>query len=108
MKEQPYRVLCLSAAVALLGASKSLKRELGAPEWLVRGEPSAVTEEILKKLPKGLLEKFSICMRVERFGSYISELSRLGVSHMVFSYPIDLSTETLQELASALKPLKRR
>lgn len=107
VKEQPYRVLCLSAAVALLGASKSLKRKLGAPEWLLRGEPS-VTEEILKKLPKGLLEKFSICMHVERFGSYISELSRLGVSHMVFSYPIDLSTETLQELASALKPLKRR
>ena len=105
-RPQAYRLLRIASAVVALGAPATVlnkfgfrKRLHGAIEELKAG---LRIESVLRHVPAEVVDNFSIYTPSSRLGSYITELGDLGVTHIVFGFPQNLSKITIRDLASAL------
>jgi len=54
------------------------------------------------KIPEEVVERFSIYKSSNALSSYILKLREIGVKHIVFGYPQNISKETLRTLALSL------
>lgn len=109
MKPQPgiLQLAKLSSAVVAVGTTGAVLRKFGLYEKLRKArkmsEASSTVEAILAEVPDEVVEDFSITMKATNLPSYLAELRRLGVSHVVFGYPQNYSVATVKELGEALR-----
>jgi hypothetical protein len=98
-----------SAAVVALGASTGTLKRFGIYRKLreVRKMTEAVPSvgNILPLVPDEVVDDFSITMSKSQLPGYLTELKRLGVSHVVFGYPQNHSTKTVKELGRIISKL---
>jgi len=103
---QAYRLLRVASAVVALGAPRAVLDEFGFSKRLRRAkkehESGLRIESVVKHVPAEVVDSFSIYTRSSRLRSYLSELGDLGISHIVFGFPQNLSKITIRDLASAL------
>ena len=95
--ESLYKLLRVSSATVALGASDSTLKRLGFYERLrgfkrLLAEDSRL-EDFLDEIPDDILEEFAICTCRSELKRIISDFKRLGVTHVIFSYPQVLSWE---------------
>jgi len=106
------RMLEFASAIVLLGASKAVLKQFSLLESVEDArrelQSKQLESSILKMLPPDLAKKFSIFKRRDELPDYLDQLQRLGVEHVVFSYPQGYSIETMKELAEGLKLWKMR
>jgi hypothetical protein len=105
-KPEIYRILQFASAAVALGASNKILREFSLLETLepLRRELNTrrLDGSVLKSIPSGITDKFSILKSQNELPKYVGELERLGVQYMVFSYPQSHSAQTINELATGL------
>jgi len=103
---QAYRLLRVASAVVALGTPRAVLDEFGFSKRLRRAkkehESGLRIESVVKHVPAEVVDSFSIYTRSSRLRSYLSELGDLGISHIVFGFPQNLSKITIRDLASAL------
>jgi alkanesulfonate monooxygenase SsuD/methylene tetrahydromethanopterin reductase-like flavin-dependent oxidoreductase (luciferase family) len=98
------------AAVVALGASSGVLKRFGLYSKLrnarkmARAAPNV--EKILGLVPEEVVDDFSITMRISQLPTYLTELKRLGVSHVVFGYPQNHSVQAVKELGRAISKLR--
>ena len=108
LKPQPdiLQLAKVSSAVVAVGATSAVLRRFGLYEKLRKArkmsEASPTVEAILAEVPDEVVEDFSITMKATNLPSYLAELRKLGVSHVVFGYPQNYSVATVEELGEAL------
>jgi hypothetical protein len=102
-----YSSLRASSAVVALGTPNLILRKLGFYEQIVEArnklDSGSNITSILKDIPQKAFELFSIFKSSTELGPYLSEISKMNVEHVVFSYPQNVSEKTVRELAHALK-----
>jgi hypothetical protein len=105
-RPQAYRVLRIASAVVALGAPATVLDEFGLSKRLRRAmkehEAGARIESVVKHVPKEIVDSFSIYAPSSRLRSCLTELNKLGISHIVFGFPQNLSKVTIRDLASTL------
>jgi len=101
-----HRILQYASATVALGASRSVLEQFSFSEML---EPAlkkfasgTLESSVLKLIPSMVIEEFSILKCQHDLPTYLDELRRLGIDHVVFAYPQGYSIETIRELAEAL------
>jgi len=103
---QAYRLLRVASAVVALGAPTAVLDGFGFSKRLRRAkkehESGLRIESVVKHVPAEVVDSFSIYTPSSRLRSYLSELGDLGISHIVFGFPQNLSKITIRDLASAL------
>jgi len=106
-RPQAYRLLRIASAVVALGAPAAVldefelgKRLQGAIE---EHEAGLRIESVVRHVPAEVVDNFSIYTPSSKLRSYLRELGDLGISHMVFGFPQNLSKITIRDLASALR-----
>jgi len=106
LDKKAYNLLRIASAVVALGASKVVLKEFGMHEKIVAAkekmEAGASLESVLNEIPPEIVGVFSIFKRTRELKSYVFELSRLGIKHVVFSYPQNFSEKTIKDLAKGL------
>jgi hypothetical protein len=106
-----YSSLRASSAVVALGAPDLILRRLGLYEQIVEGrnklDSGSNIASILKDIPQKAFELFSIFKSSTELGSYLSEISKANIEHVVFIYPQNFSEKTVRELAQALKGYRK-
>lgn len=104
--------LRISSAVVALGAPRTILKRIGLHEKIVEAkkklDSGLAIKSILDDIPLKTVEFFSIFKPSSQLGTYLSELSKMKVEHMVFSYPQNFSEKTIKELAQALKSIKEQ
>lgn len=99
-----------SAAVVALGASNGVLKRFGLYHKLRNArkmaEAAPIVEKILSQVPDEVMDDFSITMRISQLPMYLTQLKRLGVSHVVFGYPQNRSMQTVKELGRAISKLR--
>lgn len=102
-----YNLLKVSSAAVTLGASKTVLEKLGIYEKVAQAnrglDTGASLESIANSIPARSMEFFSIHKHSSELGAYLSELSEIGIKHVVFGYPQNYSTKTIQQLPQALR-----
>jgi len=105
-RPQAYRLLCIASAVVTLGAPKAILDEFGLGKRLQRAkeehEAGARIESVVRYVPNEVVDNFSIYTPSSKLSSYLRELGDLGISHVVFGFPQNLSKVTIRDLANAL------
>jgi len=105
-RPQAYRLLRIASAVVALGAPAAVLDEFRFSKRLRRAmeelEAGLRIESVVRHVPSEIVDNFSIYTPSCRLRSYLSELGDLGISHIVFGFPQNLSKITIRELASAL------
>jgi len=98
------------AAVVALGASDSVLKRFGLYSKLRNARKLAEVapnlEKILNQVPGEVMDEFSISMRISQLPTYLTQLKRLGVSHVVFGYPQNSSLQTVKELGRTIRKLR--
>jgi len=109
-KPEMYKLLQLSSATVAVEASNSVLRRFSLLEALGPARRELLSKpldsSVLKLIPSEVVEKFSIFKSQDELPTYIGELERLGVEHVVFSYPQGYSIESLGELAEGLSRIR--
>jgi len=101
-----HKILRFASATVALGASDdvlekfSLLKSLEPARRELQKRP--LDKSILELIPSHVIDKFSIFKRQDELPQYIEQLKRLGVKHIVFSYPQSYSAKTTEELSEAL------
>jgi len=101
-----HKILRYASATVALGASDavlekfSLLKSLEPARRELQKRP--LDKSILELIPSHVIDKFSIFKRQDELPQHIDELKRLGVKHIVFSYPQSYSAKTTEELSEAL------
>ena len=101
-----HKILRYASATVALGASDavlenfSLLKSMDPARRELQKRP--LDKSILELIPSHIIEKFSIFKRQDELPQYIDELKRLGIRHIVFSYPQSYSAKTTKELSEAL------
>ncbi len=105
-----YSLLRISSAIVALGAPKSVLRNLSLIEEVAEAKKRLDSgnsfASVVNQISVKTVELFSIFKSSSELGKYLSELSKMGVDHVVFSYPQNFSEKTILELAQALKSHK--
>ena len=105
-RPEAYRRLRIASAVVALGAPTVVLNEFGFSKGLRRAieehEGRLRIESVVKHVPSEVVDSFSIYTPSSGLHSYLRELSGLGISHIVFGFPQNLSKITVRDLASAL------
>jgi len=105
-RPQAYRLLRIASAVVALGAPTAVLDEFDFSKRLQRAreehEAGARIESVVKRVPSEVVYNFSIYTLSSKLSSYLRELGDLGVSHIVFGFPQNLSKVTIRDLADAL------
>jgi len=105
-RPEAYRLLRIASAVVALGAPTVVLNEFGFSKGLRRAieehEGRLRIESVVKHVPSEVVDSFSIYTPSSGLHSYLRELSGLGISHIVFGFPQNLSKITVRDLASAL------
>jgi len=105
-RPQAYRLLHIASAVVALGAPEAVLDEFGLSKRLRRAkeehEAGLRIESVVKHVPAKVVDSFSIYTASSRLSSYLRELGDLGITHIVFGFPQNLSKITIRDLASAL------
>jgi hypothetical protein len=106
---QAYRLLRIASAVVALGAPRAVLDELRLGERLRRAmeeyEAGLRIESVVERVPSEVVDSFSIYTRCSGLRGYLRELGDLGITHIVFGFPQNLSRITITDLASALSNL---
>jgi hypothetical protein len=101
-----YNLLRISTGFVALGASQALLEKLGLYEKAARAKSGinddSNVQSFAQELPLETVKQFSIVKSLRELGGYLSELRKLNIDHIVFSYPQSHSEKTLKELAKAL------
>ena len=107
LKPQMHELLKLASATVAVGTSKYVLTKFGLFESI---EPARrmiqerpLDSSILRTIPSGVAERFSIFKSQKELHDYIEKLDGLGVEHVVFSYPQGSSIEAIEELAVMLQ-----
>jgi len=102
-----HRLLRISSAVVALGASDAVLKRLDLSGLVAESKrkfsEGAPLRAVVDGVPTKAMDLFSISKSTGELGSYLAELSLLGVQHVVFSYPQNHDETTIQDLAAALK-----
>jgi len=105
-RPEAYRLLRIASAVVALGAPTAVLDELRLSKRLRRAvedhEAGLRIESVVERVPSEVVDSFSIYTRSSGLRSYLRELSGLGITHIVFGFPQNLSKITIRDLASAL------
>jgi hypothetical protein len=108
LKSDPsvLRMAKVSSAVVALGTAGPILKDFGLYEKIRKvrkiADASPTFESILEAVPDDVIKAFSVTMKASNLHGYLTELKRLGVSHVVFAYPQNHSLTTIRELARAL------
>jgi len=106
LDNEVYALLHMASAVVALSAPKIVLKKLGMYQKIIavkkKLEAGSNMKSVLAEIPSEVVDWFSIYKPAEKLDSYIFEVSRLGIEHIVFSYPQNYSEETIRELAHAL------
>jgi len=105
--EKIHRILRLAASLVAFGAPREALEAAGLYERLadLRGLKGKPSKSDLESVSSEVVSEFSVSMPSESLSNYVASIQRLGIAHLVFSYPQDYSLETIRELAKSL-PLK--
>jgi len=105
-RPQAYRLLRIASAVVTLGAPEAVLDKFGLSKRLRRAteehQAGHRIEAVVKHVPAEIVDSFSIYTPSSRLHSYLGELGDLGITHIVFGFPQNLSKITIRDLASAL------
>jgi len=105
-RPQAYRLLRIASAVVALGAPVAVLDEFGLGKRLQRAreehEAGLRIESVVRYVPSEVVDSFSIYTPSSKLSGYLRELGDLGISHIVFGFPQNLSKVTVRDLASAL------
>jgi len=105
-RPQAYRLLRIASAVVALGAPAAVLDEFGLGKRLQRAreehEAGLRIESVVRYVPSEVVDSFSIYTPSSKLSGYLRELGDLGISHIVFGFPQNLSKVTVRDLASAL------
>jgi len=106
-RPQAYRLLRIASAVVALGAPAAVLDEFGLGKRLQGAieehEAGLRIESVVRHVSAEVVDNFSIYTPSSKLRSYLRELGDLGISHMVFGFPQNLSKITIRDLASALR-----
>jgi hypothetical protein len=107
---QLYHLLKVSSTTVALGTTRSVLEKIG-----LYGEIIKIREElkrgyklkdVVDRVPEEVVERFSIYKSSNALSSYILKLREIGVKHIVFGYPQNISKETIRTLALSLPSRK--
>jgi len=105
-RPKAYRLLRIASAVVALGAPATVLDEFGFSKRLHRAmeehEAGLRIESVARNVPAEIVDNFSIYTSSSGLRSYLTELGDLGISHIVFGFPQNLSKITIRDLASVL------
>ena len=95
-----------ASTVVALGDSDFVLKKLGIYEKINAArekiKKGLTFKSILDEIPSEIVEMFAVHKPSSELQSYLAELSRLGIKHIVFSYPQGFSAKTIKDLANAL------
>lgn len=102
-----HNLLRISSAIVALGASKSVLRNLSLTKEIAEAKRKLDTgmslTSVMNLVPIKTVELFSILKSSSDLPKYLSKMSKMKISHIVFGYPQNFSEKTIQELADTLK-----
>jgi len=106
-----YNLLRISSAIVALGASKAVLERLGLRETIVEGrkklDKGTPITSIINHIPPKTIQLFSISKPSTELRKYLSEISKMKITHVVFGYPQNYSEETVRDLALALESRRK-
>ncbi len=100
-------LLRFTSAVVAIGAHKTTLERLGLHEEIAdvqtRMREGADISSLIDRIPLKTVELFSIFKSSRELASYLTKLSKMNVAHIVFAYPQNRSSETIRDIAGALR-----
>ncbi len=101
------QLLRISGTVVALGASKTILKRLNlyssVGEARRRLGQGATMKSTLDHVPEQAIKPFTIMKSSDELEGYLTELSQIGIQHVVFSYPQNHSEKTIRDLGLALR-----
>ncbi|MEM2510370.1 MAG: LLM class flavin-dependent oxidoreductase [Candidatus Methanomethylicia archaeon] len=100
--KQLYDLLKLSSITVALGTVKSVLERIGLYEEILKIKrelrSGVALKDIVNIVPEEVIEKFSIHMPSNTLKNYLLKLKEIGIKHVVFGYPQNISKETIRTL----------
>jgi hypothetical protein len=96
----------MASSVVALGAPRTVLQKFGLHDQLSRAraiiEAGSTIDSVVDSIPDQIINQFSVTMRTTDLPAYLTAIKRLGVRHVVFSYPQNYSQETVKDLRDGL------
>lgn len=107
INKEVYNLLRVASTVVAMGAPKIILEKLGLHQKIIEAreklKAGSIIESIISDIPAETVEMFSIFKSFNKLSAFLSEISKMGIEHVVFGYPQNFSKKTVRELAEALR-----
>ena len=104
--------LKIPSAIVALSAPKTFQKNKGLYQKTVEAKKKLNegfnAASALSDMPIETVEWFSIFKSFNGLEAYLTELTKLNIDHVVFSYPQNYLKETVRDLAYALRDFRKR